>query len=397
MEITLTEKQRQGLEIAVERFKKREPWTCIAGYAGTGKSTLIEFIIAALGLNKKDDVAYITFTGKAANVLAHKNCPNAMTAHKFLYYSKKDKSGKFVFVPKSSVGNYRLVVVDEISMLPKKLWDLLLTHHIHVIALGDPFQLPPIDKEGANDVLDNPHIFLDQVMRQAEDSEIIKLSMNIRNGEPLPYYTGQQLQILPHDKFVDGMLDWADQVICAKNATRFALNNQMREMRGYTDPLPQIGDKIICDHNHWQIEAYNADVALTNGAIGYVQACYTDNITYPIWNFKRNPVPIIMVDFTTQDNEEFGYLRLDQQMFQKGRPYLTPQEEYYITNNPRTKGDEPLVFEYGYAITCHKAQGGEWNKVLVIEENFPFDKEEHARWLYTAITRAQDKCVLIRP
>jgi hypothetical protein len=104
-----------------------------------------------------------------------------------------------------------------------------------------------------------------------------------------------------------------------------------------------------------------------------------------------------MADFTTQDNEEFGYLCLDQQMFQKGKPYLTPQEEYYITNNPRTKGDEPLVFEYGYAITCHKAQGGEWNKVLVIEENFPFDKEEHARWLYTAITRAQDKCVLIRP
>ena len=51
---------------------------------------------------------------------------------------------------------------------------------------------------------------------------------------------------------------------------------------------------------------------------------------------------------------------------------------------------------YGYAITCHKAQGSEWNKILVVEENYPFDKVEHARWLYTAVTRASEKLVLVR-
>ena len=56
----------------------------------------------------------------------------------------------------------------------------------------------------------------------------------------------------------------------------------------------------------------------------------------------------------------------------------------------------PKEFAYGYAITVHKAQGSEWDKVLVLEERFPFDKEEHARWLYTAVTRASEKLVLLR-
>jgi ATP-dependent exoDNAse (exonuclease V) alpha subunit len=56
----------------------------------------------------------------------------------------------------------------------------------------------------------------------------------------------------------------------------------------------------------------------------------------------------------------------------------------------------PKEFAYAYAITCHKAQGSEWDKVLVLEERFPFDKEEHARWLYTACTRASEKLILVR-
>lgn len=106
---------------------------------GTGKSTLVKFIIAALNLNP-DDVAYVTFTGKAASVLRHKGCPNAMTAHKLLYYSKRLPSGKYIFKPRPILeGNYSLIVVDEISMLPNDLWELLLSHKKHVIALGDPF------------------------------------------------------------------------------------------------------------------------------------------------------------------------------------------------------------------------------------------------------------------
>jgi exodeoxyribonuclease-5 len=78
---------------------------------------------------------------------------------------------------------YKLIVVDEISMLPKEIWDLLISHRIHVIALGDPGQLPPIGE--SNGVLDKPHIFLDEIMRQAQESEIIRLTMDIRAGKPL--------------------------------------------------------------------------------------------------------------------------------------------------------------------------------------------------------------------
>lgn len=138
--MTLNEKQMNGLKIAVARYNRNMPYTCIAGYAGTGKSTLIKFIVAVLGLNPEEDVAYVAYTGKAAEVLRHKGCPNATTAHKLLYYSTRLKNGKFVFRPRP-IGEiaYKLIIVDEISMLPKELWELLLRHRIPVIAAGDPF------------------------------------------------------------------------------------------------------------------------------------------------------------------------------------------------------------------------------------------------------------------
>lgn len=135
----LTNKQQEGLKIAVARFKAHEPYTCVSGYAGSGKSTLIKFIVNALEL-KDDQVAYVAYTGKAASVLRHKGCPNAMTAHKLLYYSKRLPNGKFLYRPRPSLdGDYKVIVVDEVSMLPKQLWDLLLSHGIYVLACGDPF------------------------------------------------------------------------------------------------------------------------------------------------------------------------------------------------------------------------------------------------------------------
>lgn len=138
--MVLTAKQEQGLKIAVSRYKDHAAYTCIAGYAGSGKSTLVKFIIAALGLSE-DEVSYIAFTGKAAKVLQQKGCPNAMTAHKLLYYSKQKANGKFAFTPRKRLENksLRVIVVDEISMLPKEMWELLLSHKIYILALGDPF------------------------------------------------------------------------------------------------------------------------------------------------------------------------------------------------------------------------------------------------------------------
>lgn len=107
--------------------------------AGTGKSTLIKFIIAALDI-PPEEVSYVAYTGKAAQVLKQKGCPNPITAHKLLYKAKPMPNGTYKFEPKASLEeNYKIIVVDEVSMLPKEMWNRLLSHHIHVIACGDPF------------------------------------------------------------------------------------------------------------------------------------------------------------------------------------------------------------------------------------------------------------------
>ena len=135
----LTRKQEEGLKIAVERFRNHEKYTCIAGYAGSGKSTLIKFIISALGVDQESEVAYVAFTGKAANVLQTKGCPNATTAHKLLYKARPLPNGNFIFEEKYlGDSGLKVIVVDEISMLPRQMWELLISHGIYVIAAGDP-------------------------------------------------------------------------------------------------------------------------------------------------------------------------------------------------------------------------------------------------------------------
>ena len=223
----LTRKQEEGLRIAVQRYKDNEKYTCIAGYAGSGKSTLIRFIISALGVDQDREVAYVAYTGKAANVLQAKGCPNATTAHKLLYKAKPLPNGTFIFEEKSlNDSNLRVIVVDEVSMLPKKMWDLLISHGIYVIAAGDPGQLPPIDKDADNHILEKPHVFLDEIMRQAQDSEIIRFSMWIREGKPMSQFpcSNQQVMIIKPQDMVTGMFTWADQIICSTNAKRMEIN-----------------------------------------------------------------------------------------------------------------------------------------------------------------------------
>lgn len=391
--MTLTNKQEEGLKIAVARYKAQEPWTCIAGYAGTGKSTLVKFIIAALNL-RPEDVAYVTFTGKAASVLRHKGCPNAMTAHKLLYYSKRLPNGKFVFSPRKVLeGNYSLIIVDEISMLPNDLWELLLSHKKHIIALGDPFQIPPIDKKADNHVLDAPHIFLDEVMRQAQESEIIRLTMDIRNYKMPEYFKGNEIQVLHPSQVVDGMYSWADQIICATNRKRQEINNYMRQAAGRGDE-PEPGDKVIALRNKWDILDISGENALVNGTIGILGDFQKGLQEFPVYGIKA--APVLYSQILTDEDGIFEDVIIDYQALKEGRPFLTSEEAYKVWKNPSARMLEPVEFNYGYAITGHKAQGSQWDRVLVFEESFPFDKTEHARWVYTCCTRPSEKLVLVR-
>lgn len=281
-------------------------------------------------------------------------------------------------------------------MVPKSMIDLLLSHRIYVIFLGDPFQLPMIDKEESHTLLDEAHVFLDEVMRQAAESEIIQVTMKIRAGEDIDFSKGNEVIIIPKKELVEGHLTWADQILCATNATRHSLNQQMRNIYGYSG-LPQDGERMICKRNYW--DSCNAEGdSLVNGSTGIIKSPFETFRRIP--NFVKSTVrdmPEIQCDFIPDGGSIFKSVEMDKLYVDDEEPCIDWRVAYQLNKLKSKIGDiVPKQFTYAYAITCHAAQGSEWDKVLVIEESFPFKKEEHARWLYTACTRASEKLVLVR-
>ena len=391
----LTKKQEEGLKIAVERYRAGEKYTVIAGYAGTGKSTLVRSIIDALEVDE-DKVCYCAFTGKAAEVLRKKGNQNVCTLHKLLYEHIPKPTGGFFRKPKTFI-DYNIVVVDEVSMAPKSLMELLFNHRVYVICLGDPFQLPPIDKDEDNGLLNNPHVFLDEIMRQEAESEIIQLTMKIRNQEPIDYFNGNEVKIIPYSQLNTGILQWGDQILTATNAKRQAINNQMRTLAGRSGE-PVDGDKMICLRNYWDDFSINGD-PLINGTIGILQNSFQTWREIP--KFIQSNVrkfDVLVGDLIVPEtNDAYQMTEMDRQMIISGKKCCDWKLSYKL-GKLRSKYGEiiPKEFTYAYAVTVHKAQGSEWFKVVVLEEQFPFDKTEHARWLYTACTRASEKLVLVR-
>lgn len=389
----LTNKQAEGLKIAVQRYRAGDKYTVISGYAGSGKSTLVRFIIEALDVDRTK-VCYAAYTGKAAEVLRKKGNSNAITLHKLLYDSIPMPGGGFLRKPKSDL-EYNIVVVDEVSMVPKDMVEILKGHQVYVIYLGDPFQLPPIDKQQDNGLLDSPHVFLDEVMRQAAESEIIQVTMKIRAGEILKPFNGKEVKIVTRPELTTGMFSWADQIICGTNNTRTAINNQMRAMLGYSG-LPQDGEKMICLRNYWDIISSNGD-SLVNGTTGTISVPKESEIKLPraVKCDNRN-LQTILANFITEDYATFEDIHMDKEMIVNGQKCIDWRVAYQLGKLKKNYGDlEPKEFAFAYAITCHKSQGSEWDDVLVIEERFPFDKLEHAKWLYTAATRAAKRLVLV--
>ena len=391
----LTKKQEEGLLTSIERYNSNCKYTVISGYAGTGKSTLVRFIIEALDVDE-NDVCYCAFTGKAAEVLRKKGNKNACTLHKLLYESIPKPNGGFIRKPKPSIG-YKIVVVDEISMAPKTLIDLLFTHDVYVICLGDPGQLPPIEKDEDNHLLDHPHVFLDEIMRQAQESEIIQLTMKIRNNESIDYYDGKEVKIIPYSQLNTGVLQWGDQILTATNAKRQTINNQMRQLLNYPNH-PVDGDKMICLRNYWEDFSVDGD-PLINGTIGILQNSFQTWREIP--KFVQSGIrkfDVLVGDLVIPEtNDVYQMTEMDHQMIITGEKCCSWQLSYKLGKlRPKYGEIVPKEFTYAYAITCHKAQGSSWSNVVVLEESFPFDKIEHARWLYTACTRAEKKLVLVR-
>ena len=378
--MVLTNGQEKGLKIAVERYKNGELYTVIAGYAGAGKSTLVSHIVDALNISPLS-VCYVAFTGKASLVLREKGCENSMTAHKLLYHSKEKPDGTFEHKPRKNLEwPYKLIVVDEVSMIPTDMWDLLLSHGVHVIALGDPGQLPPID--GESELLKHPHVFLDEVVRQAQDSEIIRLSMDIREGISLKPYKGNEVIIINKNQLNDFYYSGADQIIAAKNITRNDINWKCRKIKFGNDVpnYPIEGEKAICLKNYWNVLSNSGD-PLINGMIGELSGI----------NFRHNIDKygdMMNANFAIGDKNKFHQLFMDYKLFAESKQ--TINGDNWMDFRGMVK---PMLFDYAYCITCHKSQGSEFDKVLVFNEYMK--STDHKRWLYTAATRAKKKLIIV--
>lgn len=389
----LTDKQEQAVKIAVQRYKDGEKYTIISGYAGSGKTVAIKHIIEALPkINPEKDVVYTAYTGKAAQVLFKKGNKNVSTLHKLLFESKPLPNGKFIRKPVSSIP-YKIVVVDEVSMPDSDLMKRLFSYNVHIICCGDPAQLPPVSKNSSHHLLEHPHIFLDEIMRQSQESEIIRLTMDIREGKAIKPFKGKEINILNKSELNVAMLNWADQVICATNKTRHELNTLMRKKRGIESNIPVDGDKMICTRNYWN-DSFGCEEPLINGTIGYLKNSFETYHQLP-YRYGSKKVPIIRGNLNSDIGVIFKELNIDKEYAINEKHTLDSEIVYKIGKDWKSRWMIPLDLTYGYAITCHKSQGSSWSKVLVIEENFPFDRTEHKKWLYTACTRPEDKLVII--
>ena len=389
----LTQKQDEGLHECIYRYMDGEKYCVISGYAGAGKSTLVKVIIENIpDVDPEEDVVYACYTGKAAQVLLKKGNKNVMTLHRLLYESIPRPDGTFFRKPKESI-DYKIVVVDEVSMAPRTLMELLFKHNCFIICLGDPFQLPPVDKNQDNGLLAHPHVFLDEIMRQALDSNIIRLSMKIRHQDKIEYGKDTDAIVMPYGKLNTGVLKWGDQILVGTNKTRININQTIRNMQ-HRGADPEEGEKVICLRNYWDNLATNDD-PLVNGTVGYIHNLYTSYNKIPLYCGGQT-IPVLYADFISDSDADFGTLNMDKHQIITGERSLDARTIYKLNSRRPTQHLVPMEFTYAYAITYWKAQGSEWDRVIVMEEGFPYDRETHARAMYTAITRASQKVIWIR-
>lgn len=394
----LNKDQEKALDIAVSRYNKGNPYTVLAGPAGSGKSATLKFIIEALGLDPAHDVCYTAPTGKAAQVMKKRGNPNAMTLHKLLYHARQDKNGKYFFVPKSreDIEDYKLICVDEVSMVEPRIWQQLLSLGIPVFAMGDNHQLPPVSPEGDNHALENPHITLTEIMRQEKDSEIIDFATHIRQGKTLAAYCPreEQVMVLSKSQINSDHYLWADQIICATNKTRSQGNFDKRVLLGFDPDKPSPGDSIISLKNHWDFMSENQE-PLINGSIGKILDYDISTIWLPSYIYS-DKYTLMLADIQTEEGEIYREVPIDYNCLIKGTKTLSEKQEMQLKKCKRYGGPIPFELNYSYFATCWKFQGDQANKILLFEEGFPYDADTHRRYLYTGATRAVNRLVVVK-
>lgn len=382
-------------------YYPEQQYYLLAGYAGTGKTTIAMEIGKRLGAG----ILFAAYTGKAAHVLMKTGVPRAFTIHS-LIYQPRDKCGKklaelkterlkllkedplpktklakledairkenanlqrpdFTLNTDSIVEHARLVVIDEYSMVDETMGHDLLSFGCRVLALGDPGQLPPVQSKCF--FTGKPDTLLTEIHRHAEGNPIIKLSKDVRDGKAIKPGSYGKSRMMYRASLKPGeeaeLLIKADQVLVGKNVTRRKLNKEIRGLLGYKSALPQPGDKLVCLRN-------NHDEGFLNGQIWFV-------------------------DSSSEYGKGKHYLDLKLHD-EDGTKRRCIAHRFYFDGNPDDidrSGRVTNEFDYGYALTVHKFQGSQANNVVLIDE-WTFNDRE--KWLYTGITRAVESVTVLR-
>lgn len=411
--LTFSAKQNAAIDQAVEWLENYEVGESpqvfrIFGFAGTGKTTIVRAILERV----KRTPRYMAFSGKAANVMRQRGCEGAKTIHKTIYtpvngaeaaYAKleaqleretdparremiedemnrifKDAANpRFILNLEAELNPYTdVIVLDEVSMVDEPMGKDVLAFNCPVLVMGDPGQLPPIKGTGYFTEC-APDVMLTEVFRQAEGNPILDLATKARKGEEIEYgeYGSSSFKM----KGTMRDLIEVDQVIVGTNARRISLNKAIRNYLGRTKVLEQ-GDKIIITKNN-----YEHEFDVLNGQLYTVERA-----TY--W---KHPIghEFYKADLVNMDEPD---LRLTDVLLHLN-PFVEGTSRFKERWLPNTTGiKRALVATYGYAITCHKAQGSQWNKISVVND-WPSQSDTYQQWLYTALTRAVESVTLMEP
>ncbi len=363
---------------AVSRWLKegRTPVFRLFGYAGTGKTTLARHFAE----NVDGEVLFAAFTGKAAQVLRSRGATNARTIHSLIYRPRgeetveDEETGKTSIAPMFSINRQSplakaaLIVIDECSMVDEQLGKDLMSFGTPILVLGDPGQLPPVSGGGFF-TEQEPDYLLSEIHRQAKDNPIIQLAMDVREGREIMRGDYGSAQVISKTEVTQSLVLEADQVLVGTNRTRRRYNQRLRELKGFSVDYPQSGDKLVCLRN-------DPAKGLLNGSLWQVMSSSRETVK-PGINLMIRP---------EDDDMDRGAAKI------KLLKTAFEDVETEIPWSTRKRYDE---FDFGYALTVHKAQGSQWNNVVLFDESYAF-RDTRERWLYTAITRAAETLTIVR-
>lgn len=428
--------------IALERLlstTRERTALVLKGYAGTGKTTLVGALVKVLATDRRP-VVLLAPTGRAAKVLSAYAGRPASTIHRRIYRSSGEDDGVFGMQVAHHRDQGALFIVDEASMIGRHgsgdgpfggrdLLDDLFTHVFsasgtRVLLIGDPAQLPPVGSDHspaleprelqAFGVLAGM-VELTDVVRQADDSGILANATALRSllneEKPRPVFQ----QGFPDVKRTDGhdlqdaletayAQDGDDEVclICRSNKRAYQYGQQVRSrIHGYEEELCS-GDRLMVVKNNYFWAGHNGKAELiANGepmVVGRVHGVeeryglrFAD-ITAHWWNGaeERELEVKVMLDVLALDASALPMERLKMLRESIFNGYTAPTKAERVKLLREDHYAQALQVKYAYAVTAHKAQGGQWNTVFVDQGYVTEDMidKEYVRWLYTAITRA---------